>query len=51
MNIFGRRNLMPTVNVNIQPIGFHSTGDNITTLESDAAMYGVTDSDSLTINL
>ena len=42
---------MPTVNVNIQPIGFHSTGDNITTLESDAAMYGVTDSDSLTINL
>ena len=39
------------VNVNIQPIGFHSTGDNITTLESDAAMYGVTDSDSLTINL
>ena len=39
------------VNVNIQPIGFHTTGDNITTLESDAAMYGVTDSDSLTINL
>ena len=39
------------VNVNIQPIGFHSTGDNITTLESDAAMYGVTNSDSLTINL
>ena len=39
------------VNVNIKPIGFHTTGDNITTLESDAAMYRVTDSDSLTINL
>ena len=39
------------LNVNIKNIGFHTTGDNITTLEADANMYNVSDSDSLTIIL